>query len=170
MDHLAPYRIPFVGLKPGRHLFKMEVDSAFFTLFSAAELEHARGVAHVELHKIGQTLESQVQFIGKATLPCDRCLGPLEIDLDFEEQLISRLGTDTDLEGEVWVLGTEIYELDLSQPLFEWCHLHLPSKRVHAEESDCNSAFTEYLERDEPAIENDDETLDPRWNALKDLK
>ena len=49
MDHLAPFRIPFVGLKPGQHDFQMEVDSLFFESFPSSETDQISGEAEVTI-------------------------------------------------------------------------------------------------------------------------
>jgi len=60
-------------------------------------------------------------------------------------------------------------------------HLHLPSRRLHASEDQCDPAMTAYLNgsgtaSDDPDGSSDDggtdenDGIDPRWNALKDLK
>ena len=181
MDHLALFRIPFVGLKPGQHDFQMEVDSLFFESFPSSETDQITGEAEVTIDKLGSKMDCIVRFNGAAILPCDRCLGDVQIPLSFDERLVVQLGESTNTEEEIWTLGPECHELDLSQPIFEWMHLHLPSRRLHASEDQCDPAMTAYLNgggtaSDDPDGSSDDggsdenDGIDPRWNALKDLK
>jgi uncharacterized metal-binding protein YceD (DUF177 family) len=66
-------------------------------------------------------------------------------------------------------LGSEIHELDLSQPIFEFAHLALPNRRIHPDAADCDQDMISRL--DGPDDGNDtEEPIDPRWNALKELK
>jgi len=181
VDHLAPFRIPFVGLKPGQHDFQMEVDSLFFESFPSSETDQITGEAEVTIDKLGSKMDCIVRFSGAAILPCDRCLGDVQIPLSFDERLVVQLGESTNTEEEIWTLGPECHELDLSQPIFEWMHLHLPSRRLHVSEDQCDPAMTAYLNgggtaSDDPDGSSDDggsdenDGIDPRWNALKDLK
>jgi len=181
VDHLAPFRIPFVGLKPGQHDFQMEVDSLFFDSFPSSETDEIRGTAGVILDKLGSKLDCKITFTGEAILPCDRCLEDVTIQISFQERLIVQLGEATNTEDDIWTLGPECHELDLSQPLFEWIHLHLPSRRLHEQDALCDSTVTKYLvgnpgnSSDRQGLSNEEgndenDGIDPRWNALKDLK
>jgi uncharacterized metal-binding protein YceD (DUF177 family) len=171
VDVLAPYRIPFVGLKPGRHVYRMEVDPLFFASFPQSEIHSARGVAEIVLEKIGSTLDAVVVLDAVVTLPCDRCLADAELPIHFEDRVIAHTGAAvTDLDGEVLQLGPEVYELDLAQPIFEAAHFALPTRRVHAAEEDCDPDVAGYLAEGTGEEGDEDEGPDPRWSALNDLK
>jgi uncharacterized protein len=176
VDHLAPFRIPFVGLKPGKHEFQMEVDATFFDSFPFSEITQASGLVEVTLDKLGSRLVCLVNFTGRCLTPCDRCLAETEVSLDFTERLIAQLGGQTDLESDIWTLGTEVHELNLAQPVFEWIHLCLPFRRVHESTDSCDPLMLKHLnasqraKQDKKGNDDDDDAVDPRWNALKDLK
>ena len=182
MDHLAPYRIAFVGLKPGKHDFNMEVDQLFFESFPHAETDEIFGKLSVTLDKLGSRMDCVAEFEGFAKLPCDRCLEPVQVALAFSERLIVQLGELTSTDEEIWTLGPECHELNLSQPVFEWLHLNLPSRRIHEYQDECDPEIMNYLKAgskhnssdlhgsSEEKGKDDDTDIDPRWNALKDLK
>jgi uncharacterized metal-binding protein YceD (DUF177 family) len=182
MDHLAPYRIAFVGLKPGKHDFHMEVDQLFFESFPHAETDEIFGKLSVTLDKLGSRMDCVADFEGFAKLPCDRCLEPIQVALTFSERLIVQLGELTNTDEEIWTLGPECHELNLSQPVFEWLHLNLPSRRLHETQDECDPEIMNYLaggSKQESSDlygssgvegKDDDTDIDPRWNALKDLK
>jgi len=182
MDHLAPYRIAFVGLKPGKHDFHMKVDPLFFESFPHSETDEIVGDLYVTLDKLGSRMHCEAEFKGVAKLPCDRCLEPVELTLAFSERLIVQLGELTDTDEEIWTLGPECHELNLSQPVFEWLHLNLPSRRLHETQDECDPEIMEFLVSGSNTKSTDphgssaddgkdeDKDIDPRWNALKDLK
>lgn len=182
MDHLAPYRIAFVGLKPGKHDFQMKVDPPFFESFPHSETDEIVGDLSVTLDKLGSRMHCEAEFKGVAKLPCDRCLEPVELTLTFSERLIVQLGELTDTDEEIWTLGPECHELNLSQPVFEWLHLNLPSRRLHETQDECDPEIMEFLVSGSNTKSTDphgssaddgkdeDKDIDPRWNALKDLK
>ncbi|MBT6162092.1 DUF177 domain-containing protein [Flavobacteriales bacterium] len=182
MNHLAPYRIAFVGLKPGKHDFQMEVDKLFFESFPHAETDEIFGNLSVTLDKLGSRIYCVADFEGFAKLPCDRCLEPVNVTLTFSERLIVQLGELTDTDEEIWTLGPECHELDISQPVFEWLHLNLPSRRLHEEQDECDPEVMDFLVDGSTRTSTDlhgssgdsgkdeDSDIDPRWNALKDLK
>lgn len=172
---MAPFRIAFEGLKPGKHDFEMRVDTEFFDSFPLSELSSVDATCRVELDKIGTTLDCVVKLSGLCDLPCDRCLAPIQLPLAFQERLVVKLGEVTDLESEVWTLGSDVHELDLSHAVFEWCHLALPNRRIHATEAECDPEVTGRIgwQDEGPSTgpsEGEKDDIDPRWNALKDLK
>jgi uncharacterized metal-binding protein YceD (DUF177 family) len=175
MDVLAPFRIAFEGLKPGKHDFEMRVDAEFFDSFPLSELSSVDAICCVELDKIGTTLDCVVKLSGHCDLPCDRCLGPIQLPLAFQERLVVKLGEVTDFESDVWTLGSDVHELDLSQAVFEWCHLALPNRRIHAADAECDEEVTDHIgwqdeNQSSGPSEGENDDIDPRWNALKDLK
>ena len=143
VDHLAPFRIPFVGLKPGQHDFQMEVDSLFFESFPSSETDQITGEAEVTIDKLGSKMDCIVRF-RPAILPCDRCLGDVQIPSHLTSAWWFNSAIDEYRRRDLDI-GPECHELDLSQPIFEWMHLHLPSRRLHASEDQCDPAMTAYL-------------------------
>jgi len=172
LDVRAPFRIPFVGLKPGSHGFQIEVDPAFFASFPLSEIEEARMTADVQLDKIGSTMDCHIHLHGSCTLPCDRCLASIEVPVDVRERLVVKLGEETDTEGDVWVFGPEVHQLDLAQTIFELAHLGLPARRLHEDLASCDPDVVRQVGWTEidPEEGNDSEDVDPRWDQLKDLK
>lgn len=147
----------------------MEVDETFFALFPHTEIQQANLSVEVVLEKLGSQLDAQLHLTGTVAVECDRCLGPFDLSIQFDDRVIAKLGEITDLEGEVWILGSEIHELDLAQPIFEFAHLALPNRKIHPDPSECDQDMINRL--DGPDDGNDtDEPIDPRWNALKELK
>ena len=147
----------------------MEVDETFFALFPHSEIQQANLSVEVALEKLGSQLDAQLLLTGTVAVECDRCLGPFDLSIRFEDRVIAKLGEVTDLESDVWTLGSEIHELDLAQPIFEFAHLALPNRKIHPDAADCDQDMISRL--DGPDDGNDtDEPIDPRWNALKELK
>ena len=56
MDLMADYRIPFVGLKPGKHEFQMRVDPEFFACFPHSDVDQFHREMHFELDKHDTTM------------------------------------------------------------------------------------------------------------------
>jgi uncharacterized metal-binding protein YceD (DUF177 family) len=172
LDIRAPFRIAFVGLKPGSHHFQMEADTAFFASFPLSEIEEAHVVVDVQLDKIGTTMDCQIHLHGHCKLPCDRCLAPIDVPIDTQDRLVVKMGETTDTEQDVWVFGPEVYQLDLAQTIFEMAHLGLPARRLHADLSNCDPEVVSQVgwTDTDPEGGDDTEDTDPRWNQLKDLK
>mgnify|MGYP004210533229 CR=1 FL=1 len=77
MDPLALYKIPFTGLKTGKHEFQMYVDQEFFTHFPESEIEDAKGVVDVVLDYSETNMVLKMNMNLNWKVPCGRCLEEL---------------------------------------------------------------------------------------------
>ena len=64
-------------------------------------------------------------------------------------------------------MPTNEHTLEVAHQLYELIHLSLPSRRIHANEADCNQ---EVLEKLKELAYQEPEIADPRWLALQKLK
>ena len=69
--------------------------------------------------------------MGEITVPCDRCLEPLELSVDTGFSL------DFSPEGD---------ELDFNQEVYDYICTALPMQRVHPE-GECNQETTKFLSK-----------------------
>ena len=165
---MADYRIPFVGLKPGKHEFQMRVDPEFFACFPHSDVDQVQGEVHVELDKLDTTMTLRLDLDAQLTAPCDRCLDDVNIPLASSDRISIRFGDNTMLEDDLWILGTKEYELDLAHAIFQLVLLAKPSRVIHEKETDCDFSMTEW--QDDSAQDGEDgDDIDPRWAALKRL-
>lgn len=168
MDLMADYRIPFVGLKPGKHEFQMRVDPEFFACFPHSDVDQVHGEVYVELDKLDTTMTLRLDLDAQLTAPCDRCLDDVNIPLASSDRISIRFGDNTMLEDDLWILGTKEYELDLAHAIFQLVLLAKPSRVIHEKETDCDFSMTEW--QDDSAQDGEDgDDIDPRWAALKRL-
>ena len=168
MDLMADYRIPFVGLKPGKHEFQMRVDPEFFACFPHSDVDQVHGEVLLELDKLDTTMTLRLDLDAQLTAPCDRCLDDVNIPLTSSDRISIRFGDDTMLEDDLWILGTKEYELDVAHAIFQLVHLAKPSRVIHELEADCDLSMTEWQD-DSAADGEDGDDIDPRWAALKRL-
>ena len=167
MDPLALFKIPFTGLKAGKHEFQMDVDQEFFTNFPESEIEDAVGVVDVvlEYSETNMVLHLDMNLTWKA--PCGRCLEELTYDLNREERIAVQYGEETIIGDDLWTLGKNEIELDLSSTILEMSHLARPTHQVHENESDCAPDMIAFINKD--SEEESEKPIDPRWDALKNL-
>ena len=166
MDPLALYKIPFTGLKTGKHEFQMDVDQEFFTHFPESEIEDAKGVVDVVLEYSETNMVLHMNMNLNWKVPCGRCLEELTYNLHREEQIAIQYGEETVIGEDLWTLGKNEFELDLAQTVLEMAHLARPTNQVHKDESDCDPKMLEYFKSDDAESER---SIDPRWDALKNL-
>ena len=173
------YKIRFTSLKDGLHTFTYQIGNEFFEQFEITDIEGANITVEVELEKQPTMMIVNFKTSGTTDLMCDRCTDNVSIPIESSDELIYKF-TETEFEDEkvVSVYRNEI-DIDLTQPIFEFITLAIPSKRLH-KKGECNQTMlkeiSNYLlvEEDESlnetTNENEENEIDPRWSALNKLK
>ena len=167
----SPFAIPFVGLKLGLHEFEFDIDKSFFESLPYSLIEDGRLTAYLELEKKETMLIANIEVIGFIFTTCDRCTEPLSQEIDGEFTLYYTFGEEESEDENLIVLAPESYQIDISQPLYELISLSLPALLVH-EPDECNEEMVALLakyQQPAPSSKPDQDDIDPRWSALKNL-
>ena len=167
----SPFAIPFVGLKQGIHEFEFDIDKSFFESLPYSLIENGRLSAYLELEKKETMLIAQLDVVGFIFTDCDRCTEPLTQEIEGDMTLYYTFGEEESEDENLLVLAPESYQIDLTQPLYELISLSLPAKMVH-EEGECNEEMVELINKyQQPSSDSktDEDEIDPRWSALKNL-
>lgn len=176
----SEYVIRFSGLKEGIHQFVFEVGDKFFEQLDYSEIKVANLKAVVDFEKKTNMLVVNYHVKGEVELMCDKCTDDFLLSIEGEEELIYKFGDGISDDEKIIILPENEIEVDVSQPIYEVTCLAVPSKRVHPE-GKCNqemlNAMDNYLmvenhevTPDAEATEEENEEIDPRWSALKNLK
>jgi uncharacterized metal-binding protein YceD (DUF177 family) len=119
---------------------------------------------------------------GKIESSCDLCTYPVEVEVEGEYKLIFKFDDKPSDDESLIIVYPEEFELDLRENLLELITVSLPNRIVHAD-GYCNEEMLELLneyrvnsddeaEYDDSEESNDDgndDDIDPRWAALKNL-
>ncbi len=169
MKPLDSFIIPFRGLKPGIHRYDVQIDKSFFEHFEQGEIREGEISVHIDLEKDDRMLLFQFTINGEVSLPCDRCTEPITIPIRGKERLIVKFGDEfLELDEEIQIIPESETQFDTSPFLYEYIHLLLPMKRVHAEDDQGNSSCNpDMLAKLNELLQN--RTQDPRWEKLKDV-
>ena len=167
------YKIPFRGLKDGKHQYEFNIDDKFFEAISESEIKQGKLVATVELIKRPTGVESLFDISGVVKVACDRCLDEFACPIEYKGKLFFEFGNEPqELSDELIVLAPDENYLEIDKYIYEFINLSLPIQKIHAEDKDGNSLCNaEMLAKlDSMIVNNDnDEIDDPRWDKLKDL-
>lgn len=167
----SPFVIPFVGLKLGLHEFEFDINKSFFESLPYSLIEDGRLSAFLELEKKETMLIANLEIVGYIFTTCDRCTEPLSQEIEGEFTLYYTFGEEESEDENLIVLAPESYQIDISQPLYELISLSLPAKLVH-EQDECNEEMVALLakyQQPDPNSKPDQDDIDPRWSALKNL-
>ncbi|MCX2573372.1 YceD family protein [Pedobacter sandarakinus] len=175
MKPLKQFSIPFTGLKLGVHHFDYELDDRFFNAFEYSLIKSGNLKVGLELDKQETMLLLKFKVIGTVNLDCDKCLSEFAYPVNLYERQIVKFAED-ELESdddEIITLSRKDSEIDISAPLYEMINVAVPYiKNCEQADKDCNQEMIERLAQlsiNKQAEENE-QTSDPRWEALNKLK
>ncbi|MBL1279473.1 MAG: DUF177 domain-containing protein [Fluviicola sp.] len=176
------YIIPFVGLKIGKHTFDFKITDSFFESFEYSIIHKGKVKVELLFEKKETMLIGNFTIDGVVVIDCDRCNDPLNVEISGEYQLIYKFDTKPSDDESLIVVYPEEYEIDVKENILELINVSLSYRNIHPE-GECNedliSILDEYIlvtsddnssDNEDENIENtEEEYIDPRWQALKDL-
>lgn len=141
------YVIPFRGLSAGVHSYQWEINGSFFEADEYSDILVASVEVSLLLDKSDRLMKLDFTAQGELTIPCDRCMAPLEVDVDCERTIIAR-ETSSDEEGDddLIFLNSHDYQLDVAEWIREMILLSLPMRNVH-EDNECDPEVLAQLEK-----------------------
>src|SRR5690606_3145786 len=174
VKHLKQYRIPFSGLAAGKHDFDFEINDKFFDCYEHSLVKKGNLTANVSLQKQETMLIVNFDIKGTIKLTCDVCLTEFDAPVSFDEKLIVKfVNEEWDNEtDEVIILNKTDHELDIANLLYEYINVQVPYYAKCTEQGVNITCDPEMLAKisTEEGIEIEEENIDPRWAALKNIK
>jgi uncharacterized protein len=173
MSENSLYIISFTGLGLGEHEFKYNINNTFFQEFEFSEVQQGNIDVVVKVNKQSTMLIVTIDLNGFVVEVCDRCGEDFNMVFESSRQLIVRLGgTELVEEDDIIYLPAAEHEIDLKQHIYESIILGLPLKRIHPDDakgkSTCDPEVLKKLK--ELSVGEENEGIDPRWAALKNIK
>lgn len=179
-ENLKKYDISFVGLKEGIHGYSYKIGKEFFKNFINSDSVFEDGNVDVELQleKSSTMLVLMFSINGTLNVECDVCVDPLVLNISNEFRQICKFSDEAFIgsDDEVTAIPLSDYEINVSRFIYEFIHLCIPAKMTH-EDGGCNDKVkdivSQYLLTEKPELEpqsKENEDVDPRWAALKELK
>lgn len=173
------YRIPYIGLKQGIHVFDFTITEQFFDFVDAEKVEKAEINVDVEFNKKTSHFELKFNIQGYLFTACDRCLEQFPQEILDEYMIYIKLTDETDLESDdpdVIFLNRQETHIDLKQLIYEFIELSIPLQRICSNPGKlkyCNLEMLKYINKFEDISskeQNEENDIDPRWSALKNIK
>lgn len=178
MKSLQEYRIPFTGLKTGKHQFDFNIDERFFNEFEYSLVKNGKLKAEMEMDKQETMLILHFKIAGEIFSNCDFCLSDFPTKVEVSERQIVKFSDDENLEDdtdEIIVLGRNEHEINVSQLIYEYINLAVPLFNRCSDVGNtewCDKVVIEKLNKHSATKEDKENTIDadPRWEALKNIK
>ena len=184
------YKVDLKNMSTDIHVFEYKIDNVFFSHIGGEEVQKGRFIVNLSVKRISSMYEFNFQIEGTAVIPCDRCLDDMDFAVATNNRLIVKFGKEYSEESdEIIIIPEEEGEINLAWFIYEFIVLTIPIKHVHAP-GKCNKIMTSKLKKHTPkGVNGDDEdfdsvgadediiiadeeeknSTDPRWDALKGL-
>lgn len=169
--------IQFSGLKSGVYHYDFTLDNSFFSEYKNEKILDANIVFDVKLEKKERMMMFYFTYSGEVTTTCDRCLGEMRLPVEGEQSLCVKFSdTEQSDDEDVIILPESEYKIDLAQWMYEYVAVAIPIQCVHPDDAEgnstCDPEMTKYLSEEAKgeATQTDEDDIDPRWEALKNLK
>ena len=183
VKELSKYNIDIYGLEDKQYDYDMESGDAFFEEMEQDLIEHGHFKTHVILNKSATMIQLRFHTQGSVTLTCDRSLETFEEPIDSDERIILKFGDhNEELTEEIEIISRNTNRINVARYIFDFIALSLPVKKLHpslrTEEDDFDLEDDEeegtlvYTSggEEEGDEREEEEKIDPRWEALKNLK
>ncbi|WP_420385739.1 YceD family protein [Roseivirga sp.] len=168
------FDIHIYKLSNGIHEYEFEIRNEFFEMFEGDLVSEGELKAIVTLNKSDSMIQVDFDIEGTVVLECDRSLDLFDFPIHVERNMIYKYGDEEkELSEDVYVIEKNTQTLNIAGILFEYIGLEIPMKKLHPkfEDEDEDSEGTMiYVSEEEDQNEQEEETIDPRWAALKNLK
>ncbi|MGB1041048.1 MAG: YceD family protein [Flavobacteriales bacterium] len=167
MEKLNKYKIPFVGLKEGKHEFEFSMNNEFFEQYDYDYIDNVELSAKVSLHKMSTMMILDFSLSGNYDTQCDLCGDDLRAISDSEHSLYAKFGEGESTDENILMVPQKEHEINVADLIFEFFVTTIPLKHEH-EEGKCNEEVIDKLSTYK--IENTEQESNPIWDKLKDLK
>lgn len=165
------YQIDIINLRNDVHKYDFIIDENFFSFFDNSVVEKGKLKAAVTVEKNDRLIRCIFSIDGNVGLICDRSLKEFDekIEKSFEHVFKYSESPMEDTE-DITHIHLNTASIDLGQLIYEYIAVSIPMKKIHPDHRDENeeegffyNTETENTER------NEEDAIDPRWEALKKL-
>ena len=151
MSENKPYIIDLSRLPIGTHSFDIQLDNAFFESLEKSEILSGEVACKATLNLREEDYQLKISVHGTVFVVCDRCLDPMPLEIDDEQEIWSE-----EEEDEIVNRQSSNRQLDLSWLAYEIVSINIPLVHCH-QPGECNKQMELLLHDhlcDEPEPEN----------------
>jgi uncharacterized metal-binding protein YceD (DUF177 family) len=176
MKQLREFDIAFVGLTPGVHSFQYQITDSFFESYGPQDFTNCNATVKLQLDKKSNFFLLKFEIGGTATVNCDRCGAPFELQLwDDFNQVVKMVENPEEMpvdeDPEVSYISKTESHLHVGDWIYEFINLSIPMQRIHPNDSNgnsgCDPKVLEMLEKMHQQVKDSD---NPIWKGLEKFK
>jgi uncharacterized metal-binding protein YceD (DUF177 family) len=168
------FNLAFVKLTNGEHQMTFEVNDSFFEYFGNQEISGASVTLLASIIKSDSMLVIDLKGNGSLVSTCDRCLNAVRFNVKPDFKVIAHMNSsevetvsNDDVNLQLIYLRSSDFELNLASSIYESFLPCIPMVKSceTLENKDCDDSVTRIINQDG----NNDDSVDPRWEKLKQL-
>ncbi len=178
MNNRRDFEIAFVGLKPGIHEFRFDIDDTFFDAFQQQDFRNVTAHVKLTLDKNNSFLLLKFEIGGKLDVSCDRCNNNLPMELWDEFNITVKMVEDPQMmnnqeeDPDVYYINRGASHVDVEGWMYEFINLSIPMQKVCSYDKmngpHCNTIALDVLKGLE--TEEDKKKENPIWKGLEKFK
>lgn len=172
MNSLESFKIDLKPLPQNETVLQFKLDDDYFKVIDALEIQRGDLTVNLSIRRTDDFFELNFHIEGIVHIPCDRCLEDMEQPIRTDNRLVAQFGEEYSEDDDLVTVAEDEGILDVAWFIYEFIDLNIPVKHVHAP-GKCNPAMIEKLKEHSAARsgeEEENDTVDPRWAVLKNLK
>jgi uncharacterized metal-binding protein YceD (DUF177 family) len=139
------------------------------------EVSLKEGSIGIQFYRTQHFIRVQLKFNVTVELTCDRSLDNFDYDVNqdyeilFKNEEVEEQASET---GSIRNIDVASQQIDIEQDVLDTILVNLPAKKLHPRFLDEDGYPMEFLNQKfgEPEDDDEEDPIDPRWEALKDLK
>lgn len=171
---IQEFDINLLNIKKDVELFDYEINDSFFKCFEQDIVQKGKLMVKAEVLKTHSLITINFVINGTIELECDRSLEIFDYPFQFKTSVYYKYGQEKmELDVNLFQIEENTVTLNISDFLMESILIEIPVKKIHPNFKDeqNNSEFeTLYYQTQNNKEEEDNNTIDPRWEALKKIK
>lgn len=160
MGKFTAYKVQLASLPEGKFEQDFVCDTAFFKNMENDVVSNADVNVHLDLEHRRGLYDLKFTLKGLVQVPCDRCLDPIDIDVDSTYNIKVEYGdTYDDASDDLLIIPSDNPYLNVAYMLYDTILLAIPMRHVHPL-GKCNRAMAAALNKHKVrGGEDDDEEM-----------
>jgi uncharacterized metal-binding protein YceD (DUF177 family) len=179
MNSKKEFEIPFVGLKPGIHVFEYKIEDKFFKDYDEQDFTECNVNVKLSLDKKQGFFQLKFDIDGSVKVVCDKCSNAITKNLWDEFEIVVKMVTepetmnDQEEDPDIYYISHNDSHLNVCDWIFEFINLSIPLQKICKEEEFggelCNKEVLARLKQmEEEAMK--DIKIDNVWKGLDKFK
>lgn len=171
IKELREFQINIYSLTNKLHDFEFEITDKLFETKEFSLISKGTGMCKLRLEKSETLINLHFDIEAEVELTCDRSLENFMYPVAIEEDIIIKFGDDDITQSDdVVVIRRDADKINVGDFIYEFVSLAVPMRKLHPRFDGEEQPDLVYTSTTGEAEEDETESVDPRWEALKKLK